>query len=213
MRPAFASVFASAAGALAAGLALASPAPAATIVTGASCYRDDGDISIAGTGFTAGALVTVDGPGISGRAFADGTGNVDLTALARPFRGPGPDVRAVVLTATDGSVTTQTTVRVTNFTFAITPTVRRPQTLVHWAISGFDDATRVYAHYVHAGHEQRRILFGRMPTPCSVLRARVPMLPIAVPDPGRWIIQLDNVARYSPATLPRLRLTGTIRRR
>jgi hypothetical protein len=199
------------AAALGAAFASASPASAAAIVTGAACYRDDSDVSIAGQGFSPGSLVTLTGTGIGGRSFADSEGNVQMTAVAQPFRGRGPNVRAVVLTATDGTVTAQTTVRVTNFTFSITPTARRPRTLVHWAISGFDDGAPVYAHYVHAGREQRRILFGQMPTPCSILRARVPMLPIRVPDPGRWIIQLDNAERYSPTTLPRLRLTGTIR--
>lgn len=212
-RPAAAVAVAAGAAALGAAFASASPASAAAIVTGAPCYRDASDVSIAGEGFDPGSLVTVTGTGIGGRAFADGDGHVQLTAIAQPFRGRAPNVRAVVLTATDGTVTAQTTVRVTNFTFSIMPTVRRPQTLVHWAISGFDDGALVYAHYVHDGREQRRILFGQMPTPCSILRARVPMLPIRLPDPGRWTIQLDGAARYTPTTLPRLRLSGTIRRR
>jgi hypothetical protein len=198
---------------LAVALASASAADAAIIVTGANCYAADGDVSIAGEGFEPGALVTVKGTGIAGQAFADASGNVQVSATAQPFRGSRPDVRSVTLTAFDGTTTAQTTVRLTNFTFAITPPARRPQTLVHWTISGFAPGERVYAHYIHEGREEKRVLFGRMPSPCSVLRARVPMLPIADPDPGRWIIQLDIAPRYSPSTLPRLRLSGRIRRR
>jgi hypothetical protein len=198
-------------GVLGAALAGAGPAPAATIVTGVPCYRDGGEISIAGEGFIPGALVTVSGTGIAGQAFADGSGTVQLTASAQPLHAAGPAVRTVNLIATDGTTTVHASVRITNFTFAITPAVRRPSTPVRWAVSGFDDATRVYAHYVHDGRERRRVLFGRMPSPCSVLHARVPMLPVAHPEPGRWIIQLDNQPRYRPTTLPRLRLSGRIR--
>jgi hypothetical protein len=192
---------------------IASPATAATILPESQCYQDDGDVLVAGVGFEPGALVTVAGTGISGQAFADPAGNVRITATARPFRGQRPDVRVVTLTATDGLATAQTTVRLTNISFSITPVVRRPNSLVHWTISGLNPGERVYAHYIHKGREERRILFGHMPSPCSVLRARVPMLPVAQPDPGRWIIQLDNSMRYSPNTLPRLRQSGTIRRR
>ncbi|MCW3007450.1 MAG: hypothetical protein JWP17_2076 [Solirubrobacterales bacterium] len=200
-------------GVLAALAAAASPAAAATIVTGTGCYPTGGDISVAGQGFAPGSLVTVTGPGVEGRAFADSSGNVQVMAAGQPLSTRVPIARAITLTASDGAAAAQTMVRVTNFTFSIAPAVRHPDTPVRWRVSGFAPRDRVYAHYVHAGRERRRVLLGRMPSPCSILRAQVPMLPIQHPARGRWTIQLDASPRYHADTSPRLRLAGTIRRR
>lgn len=198
--------------ALIAGAAVApTTAAAATIVTGTGCYPAGGPITVAGQGFAAGALVTLSGPGVRGRAFANSTGQVEIVAAADPLATTAPVAEAITLTASDGTTAAQTVVRLTNFTFSIAPPVRRPQTPVRWRISGFAPGARVYAHYVHEGREQRSVGFGRMPARCSILRAHLPMLPIAAPAPGRWIIQLDGQPRYRADTTPHLRLTGTIR--
>ena len=200
--------------ALAAFVAGAASADAATIATNAACYLTGTPMTIAGQGFTPGATVSIESPGLFSAPVADAAGSFQATssAPALPFSGPG--VRTFTLNAGDGTNTAAATVRVTSFAARHRPLVpSKPQTSVRWRVSGLRPGARVYAHYVHGGKQQRRVSFGRMPKPCGVLKKRLAMIPVASPATGKWRIQIDMRKRYSPKTSPKFVETGTVTRR
>jgi hypothetical protein len=193
--------------------AASSVASTATIAPASSCVIAGSVVAVAGAGFAPGSTVTVSGDGVGGSAIAGADGAVRGTAGTTAPSRVTPLARAVVLTATDGTATAQATLRLTTFTFSVAPAAREPTARVTWRVSGFTAGSTVYAHYVHEGHQRRRVRFGRMPDPCGVLRKRVAMLPLADPPAGRWRIQLDGRRAYRATTTPRLRLDGRILRR
>jgi hypothetical protein len=137
---------------------------------------------------------------------------VSATAPVLPFSTPG--VRSYTLTATDGTNTATTRIRVTSFDAAHTPRVpSKPSSNVRWRIAGLPPGARVYAHYVHGGKQQRRVSLGRMPKRCGVLRKRLRMIPISNPATGKWRIQIDTRKRYSARTSPKFVETGSVTRR
>lgn len=201
------------AGGIAAALITAAPAGAAVVATNAPCYLTQSQMAIGGQGFAPGAPISAEGMGLFGSTTADASGAFSLTTTAPllPFTHPG--AKTYTVTAGDGTTAAQTTFRVTNFAARTKPrSPRKPGTTVRWTVSGFAPGSHVYAHYVHHGHQRRRVSFGHMPRTCGTLHRTLRMLPIADAPTGRWRIQLDNRRRYRTSTSPKLVVTGTVYR-
>ncbi|UGS35371.1 hypothetical protein [Capillimicrobium parvum] len=197
-----------------AGAVTAASAGAAVLATDEPCYLPGQQMIVAGQGFAPSAPVQVASGGVLATPTADAAGSFQASAAAPALPFSTPSARSLALTATDGTTSATVRIRVANLAALHSPrSPSQPQSRVRWRISGLRPGARVYAHYVHAGREQRRVSFGRMPERCSVLRKRIAMLPVDHPAAGRWRIQIDTRARYSPRTRRSLVEFGTVGRR
>jgi hypothetical protein len=207
---------------LAAVAALAVPpaARAAVLQPLKPCYVSvDADtrepVTVAGSGFTPGALVdvTIDGQMVDSGVVAqpDGTIRGSVRAPAQP-RGQ----RQFTLTvAEEGrpANTVQATSLVTALAVRMVPREARPSQRVRFFGRGFTGGRPVFGHYVYHGDLRKTVRFGRPHGPCGRFRVKRRQIPIAHPRRGRWTLQVDTQRTYSPTPLSVLvRLAITVRR-
>lgn len=199
--------------ALAAGV-LAAPesASAASLGTNARCYFSEATVAVAGQGFMPVSSVTLRRGAQAVTATTDAAGVFSAEVRAPRLDRALAVVRRFAVTASDGTFSARRVVRVTTFAATTRPPARRPGDVVTWRVTGFAPGARVWAHYVHDGRQVRRVLFGRMPRPCGVLRERIRQLPITNPATGRWKIQLDTRKRYRAGTRVKIVRRGRVTR-
>ena len=198
------------------GLALSATAAAATVSTDRSCYLEDRQVLVRGTGFAPGATYTVlrDGqPAGSGVVGQDGTvaGMLSSGALEE-----GIAERTEALEVSDGMTSADAAFRVTKFFAGFAPTRGDPATLrVRFSIFGFGaPALDVYVHYIRPnGRAARSVRLGRTTGPCGkIARTRMRRLFPFRPSAGRWHLQFDTHRPYLPHARPRVVREVDIRR-
>jgi hypothetical protein len=206
--------------AIAAAAALAVPQAAAaapTIAALAPCYRSVDQVErepmrIEAAGFTPGADIDVllDGAAVTAvKALEDGS---VLGTLDAPYQPRGE--RAFTLTLTErGSVTNTVTAtsRVTALALRLKPKRATPSRKVRFLGRGFIDGTQVYAHYLRADKLRKTVSLGAPEGPCGRVDVRRRQFPIKRPKLGRWTLQVDNQADYTPDTV-NVKVTINVRR-
>jgi hypothetical protein len=194
--------------AIAAGLAAAAPAGAASIAVNGACFLDSDTITISGSGFTPGAPITYAFDGVTqANGTADLSGNV-----AQQIPAPVLPIEAVVttynLTATDQTNLQNvgsTQVTVTKLTASLSPQKARPRRKVKFNIRGMPPAVTVFLHYVFRGRSRATVTLGRPDAPCGTLTKRRRFFPFDHPSVGIWTFQFDNNRRYSAKSRPAIR--------
>jgi hypothetical protein len=205
------------AAASAAALAPAVGAHASMLDLGPSrCYVTGDPLSVTGSGFTAGAAVSLGGD-VSGSGVADTAGRVMIATTAPSV--PGVRPRTLTVNATDGANAANTAPAVTfqavrdallgNYAQAING---RPRQRTTWRFAGFEQNRPVYGHFRLRGKTRRTYRFGLTRGVCGTLTVRARRVPVRVVRPGLWTLQIDQLRRYSPRTQVRRVLTFRISR-
>jgi hypothetical protein len=191
---------------LAATLAAAPAASAATLETDRSCYQETQDVVLSGSAFAPMAPVAISQDAEPfGTADTDGAG-----AFQRKFAAPelGRSVREQVFTlsGTDSALNTASTQYRTTKIFAdFAPDSGDPKTLkVRFSVNGFGllrHEASVYLHYVSPGGRARRtVRLGKAVGTCGKIRAtRLRHLFPFRAERGRWVLQFDTNKTYSRA--------------
>ncbi len=194
---------------LAATVATAPAAVAATLRTDARCYQEAQDVVVSGAGFAPLSVVTIARNGrVLGTAKADANGafrnKLQTPELPRDVR-----ERRYRLTATDLVNDAVTIYRSTRIFATFRPSRGNPATLrVRFSINGFGLVRRnapVYLHYVRpGGRGKRTIRLGTARGVCGrITRTRRRHLFPFEAERGRWILQFDTRRRYRRATSSR----------
>jgi hypothetical protein len=208
--------------AVAAPLAAATAAGAATLHLNRACYvfkgRHKPAVVVTGSGYGPGDPVQIEsrsGFGLSltanpagqiaGRAEAPlppltAAKAKKFTVVAKDFTPSGGD--SVVATASS---------HVTAFAASHgagkhkAPGNRALEEKVKWAFSGFPVHRTIYGHYLHGSRLVAAQKFGRTKRPCGTLVVHKRGYP-GTPRHSSYTVQLDTHRRYSAKTTPRLRL-------
>jgi hypothetical protein len=193
--------------AMAATLAAAPSALAATLATDTRCYEETQDVVVSGTGYAPMGTIAISRDGMPfGTANADAAGNFQAKFPAAEL---GRDQREAVtsLTATDAVLNTASTRYRTTKIFAdFDPDAGDPKTLtVRFSVNGFGllrHHASVYLHYIAPGGKLRRdVRLGTALGTCGVIRkTRARHLFPFPAERGRWILQFDTNKTYTRAT-------------
>jgi hypothetical protein len=192
--------------AIAAGLAVAPAAHAATLVVdpARACYRERETVYLPGSGFTAGARVDFSRDEVplpvEPPILADPAGNVSAT-LTLPELLSGQ--RRLSYLATDSANPANTagvSLLVTATDVTLRPQQGRPERLLTIHARGFFGGRRLYAHVVRTrsrGREgrARNLRIGRVRGACKKVEARRRIFPAGA-APGEYRVQFDTFRRY-----------------
>ena len=191
----------------AAAFALAAPQAAQAAVLGplAPCYRsvDAGtreSVAVNAAGFTPGAvvIVSVDGVTVREDVVASGDGTI-AGSVPAPHQARGERPFTLTVTERDRPANTASTAsRVTALSMRLKPRQASPSRRVRFLGRGFTDGDRIYAHYVRGGRLRRTVDLGAPKGPCGRLSVARRQIPVKRPKTGRWTLQVDNQAAYSP---------------
>lgn len=194
----------------------AAPAGAATLVADKACYVADGAMQLTGSGFGAGAPITMAGDqiGLSGNAGPDGAFSATVKA---PLLGTiKPAAKRFTVTATDTTTNTSASVdvNVANAVFSTSTGFKSPKAKRTWKFSGLfqNPGKPIFGHFRHAGKTYADYRFGVPQAPCGTLTRKAPGIPGSTVPAGKWTVQIDFERRYSATTAPRLTGTTTVYR-
>jgi hypothetical protein len=171
-------------------------------------------VTVAGSGFTPGALVdvSVDGKVEPQPATVRPDGTI-RGSVAAPVRRRGQ--RPFTLTVAERgrpANTVQATSLVTALAVRMVPQVARPSQRVRFVGRGFTADRPVLGHYVFGGELRKTVRFGRPHGPCGRFSVRRRQIPLRHPQRGRWTLQVDTQPMYSPTPLGvSVRLAITVR--
>jgi hypothetical protein len=192
---------------LAATLAAAPAAAAATLSTDTSCYQETQDVVVSGAGYAPKDTVAISRDGTAfGTADTDAAGAFQVKFPA-PELARGERERVFTLTATDAALDMAEVRYRTSKVFAdFAPDSGNPTTLqVRFSISGFGLLRAhppVYLHYVSpSGRARRTVSLGTAHGTCGRIpqTQRRRLFPFAA-ERGRWVLQFDTRKAYSRAT-------------
>jgi hypothetical protein len=190
---------------LLAGLAAPQAAQAAVLAPLAPCYRSVNEssrenVAVQASGFTPGAAVDVyiDGVQVQSGVLAlpDGTvsGSVDA-----PYQGFGQRPFTLTVTEHDARANTASaTSLVTALDMRLKPRRTAPQRQVRFLGRGFTDGDEVFGHYLRRGKLRKTVSLGAPQGPCGRVDVRGRQIPVRNPRVGRWVLQVDNAAEYTP---------------
>jgi hypothetical protein len=206
--------------AIAAAAALAAPQAAQaapTLKALAPCYRsvavDEREpIQIEASGFTPGASVDVMLDGITEATVTALEQGEVLGSVEAPYRQRGE--RPFTLTLAERGSTTNVVSagsRVAALALRLKPKRAAPTRKVRFLGRGFIDGTEVFAHYLRGGKVRRTVSLGAPEGPCGHVDIRRRQFPIKRPKLGRWTLQVDNEADYTPDTV-NVKVTINVRR-
>ncbi|MGH2869879.1 MAG: hypothetical protein ACRDNK_20215 [Solirubrobacteraceae bacterium] len=200
-------------------LALAVPAlgtasaSAATINVTQACYVNanplkGAPIAVAGSGFTPGDTIEIEGQGVFATTTASPTGQILVGTGGPILSTKGPAAQSFTLTANDqtnpaGNPLAMTTVRMANLSVATTPAVARPTRKVTWHFSGFTPGKTIWVHYLHK-RVVNRTSFGKAKGPCGMLSAKRKFYPGGHPHFAKYTVVIDQVKRYTKRARPRI---------
>ena len=188
--------------ALAAALAGAPAAGAATLAPLKPCYRSVDPqsrepVHVHAEGFTPGSTVDVSVDGLveaQPQALPDGTVEGDVPAPHQPA-----GQRQFTLTVTEHDMpanTVSASSRVAALGLRLRPSRAPASKRVRFIGLGFTDGPRVYAHYLHAGKVRRTVSLGVPKGPCGRVDVRRRQIPVRRPALGWWTLQVDNRPAY-----------------
>lgn len=199
-----------------AALALApGAAHAATLTPLKPCYisvtqRTEGEpdvitregLDLAGSGFTAGALVDVSLDGKVDRTIqADPSGNLPPQVLESPYqaRGQGTFTLTAAERGNPANVVALPS-RTTALELNLRPKRAKPSRRIRFSGSGFTAQKAVWAHYLYRGKLRTTVrLVRRIDNPCGTFSVRRRQIPVKRPKLGPWRLQVDQQRRYSRA--------------
>jgi hypothetical protein len=194
---------------VAASVAGAPAASAATIATDTRCYQETQEVVVRGAGFAPLSTINV---ARNGKVFASATADAN-GAFVGKFETPvTPDEvreRLYQLSASDTINTAMTTYRSTKIFANFKPGSGNPATLrVRFTVNGFGLAQRrapVYLHYVSPkGSERRTVRLGTAAGVCGRIdQTRKRHLFPFEAERGTWILQFDTRREYERATSKR----------
>lgn len=192
---------------LAATLAAAPVAAAATLSTDTSCYQETQDVVVSGAGYASKDTVAIARDGMAfGTAETDAAGAFQVKFPA-PELPRGKREQVFTLTATDAALNTAEVRYRTSKVFAdFTPDSGDPKTLqVRFSVSGFGllrAHPTIYLHYLSpSGKVRRSVRLGTAHGTCGKIpqTRRRHLFPFAA-QRGRWVLQFDTSKTYSRAT-------------
>jgi hypothetical protein len=184
-------------------------AAAATLSLPSTCVRAGHTVDFGGTGFAAGSRVTV----YAGNRVLTKTTASDLGDAVGSFPAPVPTAgkkipgeRSFVLTASDGTNTATTTLRVTRFGAAFSPDQGDPATLrVRFSVFSFPRRKAVFLHYIApTGKLQSTVALGRTDAVCGTLRAKPKRIFPFKARNGNWRLQFDTSKAWRRKASPRV---------
>ena len=190
---------------LLAGLAAPQAAQAAVLAPLAPCYRSVNEasrenVSVQASGFTPGADIDVyiDGVIAQSRVPARPDGTIAGSVNA-PYQGFGQ--RPFTLTVTERDTpgnTASATSLVTALDMRLKPRRTAPHRQVRFLGRGFTDGVEVFGHYLRRGKLRRTVSLGAPQGPCGRVDITRRQIPVRNPHVGRWVLQVDNEADYTP---------------
>lgn len=194
---------------LAATVATAPAAAAATLETDTRCYQETQEVVVRGVGFTPLATINV---ARNGKVFASATADANGSFIGKFETPVMPDdvrERLYQLSASDTLISAMTSYRATKIFANFNPGSGNPSTLrVRFTVNGFGLVQRrapVYLHYVDPdGNERRTIRLGTAAGVCGRIdRTRKRRLFPFDARRGTWILQFDTRRQYERATSKR----------
>jgi len=159
-------------------------------------------LDLAGSGFTAGALVDVSVDGTLDRTIqADGAGNLPSQVLESPYQARGQGEFTLTAAERDNPANTVAVPgRKTALELELRPEKARPSRRIRFSGSGFTAQSAVWAHYLYKGKVRKTVrLVKRIDNPCGTFSVRRRQIPVKRPALGRWRLQVDQQRRYSRA--------------
>jgi hypothetical protein len=167
---------------LAAGVAVAPGAQAATVASPVPCVRvipGTPQFPVIADGFAPGASLTFNADGgFLGTGQADPAGHFE-SAFEAPQLPEGRDLKTMQLTADDGAglVAGPVPVKVTNVVVRA-PANAKPRKRVRFRVFGFAAGKRVYLHVRRKGQTKGRFSLGRASAPCGTTSKRLRFMPL-----------------------------------
>ena len=199
-------------------IALAVPAGAQAAVTidplTKPCYVTAGDrdepqgeqMVVKAHGFTANALVDISFDGVVAYSGVLTDANGELGVLT-PFLPPAPFIgkgsgQFEMTIAEQGNPANAATVtgRHVALGVKVKPREARPSRRIRFSGSGFTQDKPVYAHYVYGGKVRRTVKMSGDPNRCGQWTKRARQIPVRDPANGLWVVQFDQLKRYSPGS-------------
>jgi hypothetical protein len=183
-------------------LLLAAPASAgaATFAVSPSkaCYRDQEELAISGSGYTANAAVnlTSNGSPIQGSPIGtDAAGAFGATLTVG--LSSGEKVKTYAATdQTNPALTAATGLRVSAVDVRVSPKNGRPGRRLHIRARGFTTGKRLYAHVLRGKHYRRNVRVGRLKGACHRLNVRKRLFS-SHSRSGTYKVQFDGRRHYS----------------
>jgi hypothetical protein len=194
---------------LAALLAGASSAAAATLATDTRCYQETQEVIVNGSGFAPSSVVTISRDGAVLGSTQTDAGGAFRNKFDTPELPENVRERLYSISATDSASTAQTSYRSTRIFASFRPRTGNPSTLkVRFSVYGFGLVQRrapVYLHYVRPdGKAARTIKLGTATGVCgAIAQTRQRRLFGFEASKGTWILQFDTRAKYERATFKR----------
>jgi len=191
---------------LAAGLACAPAASAATVVTDKPCYQEGADVVTAGSGFVRNASVSVYLDAINLGSAPTNAQGVFLNKFVAPTLPAGKREQIRRIVATDAVNVAVRHFRLTEVSAGFSPSAGALDSLrVRFKVYGFGiytPAAKVYVHYVRPNGKARRTVYlGTARGTCGHIRAtRKRLLFPFVAERGVWTLQFDTRKVYGKAT-------------
>lgn len=189
---------------VAAGIAAAPGAQAATVGSPAQCVRVVSNLRtfpVIADGFGPGAFLNfkVDGNSI-GSGQADPNGHFDNSAdpFSPPLLPSGTEIKTFQLTADDGAglVTPPVPVPVANVVVKA-PANAKPSKRVKFRVYGFLAGKRVYLHVRRNGKTKGRFSMGRTKAPCGTLTKRMRFMPVRDYRTGTYRYYFSHSKHFS----------------
>lgn len=194
--------------------AVAAPAGAATLAADQACYVAQSAIQLTGSGFAAGAPISLAGDQIGLSGTADPGGAFSATVRAPLLGTIRPAVKTFTVTATDSSTNTTASVdvRVANAVFSTSTGFKSPAAKRTWKFSGLFQrpGKPIYGHFRNRGKTYANYRFGVPQGPCGTLTRKAPGIPGNSVPAGQWTVQVDFQRSYDPKASPRLTGSTTV---
>jgi hypothetical protein len=191
--------------------AVKAPPPSISIATPCVIFNPTmaTNTTITGSGFTAGDNVTFEST--LGGAYGDASVNTDGTFTgtftAASVNAAEPVVSTFTMKATDDDgVSASATFLEAPLAVDTVPARAKPTTRATINVSGFTSGASVYAHYLHGKKLVTTKRFGIAQGPCGLLSEKTTLFP-ANEKYASYTVQLDDTAKYSSKSTPKLTAT------
>jgi hypothetical protein len=193
--------------------AAAAPPPSISIATPCVIFNPTTatNTTITGSGFTAGDNVTFQSTlgDASGSASVNTDGTFTGTFTAASVNAAEPVVSTFTMTAIDDDHrSASATFLEAPLTADIAPARAKPTTRATINVSGFTSGAPVYAHYLQGRKLVATKRFGTAQGPCGLLSEKTTLFP-ANKKYDSYTVQLDDTAKYSSKSTPKLTATLT----
>lgn len=198
--------------AMAASVALATAASAATITLDRPCYVNTASgpatMTISGAGFTPNEAVRLTGGPVNVTPTVDASGAFTTTAAAPGLAATGPGTLATTLNATDAA--TGHTVATAKALSANLSVSTKPGSIpakdirkrkILFTFSGFTPGKNIYGYYLRK-KVVAKSRFGKAQGPCGTLKQKALLFPGGHPTKNQYVVAFESMSRYSAKAFP-----------